>query len=957
MELDVFARGWVNTWGHHFDRFGQSFVTDGAGGQGINYAIPGAAYQTAQGVPRLFPGLNPGSPKYCGLEMVSGSHLPDDWQGNLLTNDFRGHRVCRFVLSEDGAGFAAREQVELIKTSHVAFRPIDIKMGPDGAIYIADWYNPIIQHGEVDFRDPRRDHVHGRIWRVTYKGRPLVKRPNIVDATEAELLEHLKAPEDWTRERARLELKSRGADAVLPELKKWLAAIEPGDAAGDQLRLEGLWVSQSVRSVDPQLLESVLTAADARVRAAGIRVVQEWTPALPNHLELLARGVADEHPRVRMEAVRVLGNLPNPESVALAMQALDSSVDRFLDYALWLTAWELAPHWVPRLQDGDNIFEGNPRHLAFAAQAAGAAGIAKTLVALMTRDGISPTERVEFAKTIAPIGDPGQLRLVLETAVKHAPTAQSRTDLLTALTDSARRRKVSPGNGNAVLSALRELLGVDAEGVVEVDDVSNLTAHEINAMSEAARLVGLWKIAAMADVLAAVALGEDVPPGLRSGAVAGLTSLGPNGGHKWLNALAKSDSPAVRFEAAAGLVQSGAPGAAASAAELLQSATAGQHPGPVVAAFLQRKDGAGQLAAAIRGTKLNEDVAKLAVRVVQSSGRQFPGLVKALTTAGGITTGVKKLSETEMADLVTAVQSSGNIEAGEAVYRRHKLACMKCHAIGGSGGRVGPDLVSIGGSAQIDYLINSLLDPNDKVKEGYQTLVVVTDEGKTYSGIKVRQTDNDLILRDAEDRETAIPLDTIDQQVNGASLMPAGLTEQLTRQELIDLVRFLSALGKVDGLRVGREPVVRKWEALESTPEAAFVLRRTRLSSVAEDNAAWQWRPVYSRVNGQLPLHDLPRLPMRVPFQRNPAQFTVVRFEVVVEAQSEGSIQLKFNSVAGLKVWIDGRPVDLESTPLNLSNGKHVATIAVDTQARGLSPLGVTIDGSTVPDVAEPTSD
>ena len=118
----------------------------------------------------------PGSPKLCGLEIVSGRHLPDDWQGNLIANDFRGHRVCRYIVSEDGAGFSSREQVELIKSNHVAFRPIDVKMGPDGAIYIADWYNPIIQHSEVDFRDPRRDHTHGRIWRVTAKNRPLVPR-------------------------------------------------------------------------------------------------------------------------------------------------------------------------------------------------------------------------------------------------------------------------------------------------------------------------------------------------------------------------------------------------------------------------------------------------------------------------------------------------------------------------------------------------------------------------------------------------------------------------------------------------------------------------------------------------------------------------------------------------------------------------------------------------------------
>ena len=88
---------------------------------------------------------------------------------------------------------------EVIKSNHPAFRPIDVKMGPDGAIYIADWYNPIIQHGEVDFRDPRRDKTHGRIWRVTAKGRPLVEKPKLVDATVPELLEQLKSPEDWTR--------------------------------------------------------------------------------------------------------------------------------------------------------------------------------------------------------------------------------------------------------------------------------------------------------------------------------------------------------------------------------------------------------------------------------------------------------------------------------------------------------------------------------------------------------------------------------------------------------------------------------------------------------------------------------------------------------------------------------------------------------------------------------------
>ncbi|MEL7265557.1 MAG: PVC-type heme-binding CxxCH protein, partial [Planctomycetota bacterium] len=255
-QLNVLCKGFVNPWGHVFDDHGESFVTDGAFFEGINYVFPDAVFVTSPGASRWLAGMNPGSPKHCGLGILSGTHIPESWNGQFITSDFRGHRVCRFdVRAGQGSGYISRQKPEVLTSSDVAFRPIGARMGPDGAIYVADWANPIIQHGEVDFRDPRRDRVSGRIWRISFPERkpdpwPALGRPRdtLTDAEIDQRIDLLSDPAAAVRQFARQSLwpMARADHARLDQRFASKTRTLSGNTNSSQqkrMHLERLWLA------------------------------------------------------------------------------------------------------------------------------------------------------------------------------------------------------------------------------------------------------------------------------------------------------------------------------------------------------------------------------------------------------------------------------------------------------------------------------------------------------------------------------------------------------------------------------------------------------------------------------------------------------------------------------------------------------------------------------------------
>ena len=932
MDLDVFIRGLVNPWGHQVDAWGNSFVTDGAGGEGINYALPGAYFVTAVDAVRLLQGLNPGSPKYCGLDIASGRHLPDSWQGSLITNDFRGNRVCRFVVSDDGAGFASREQSELIKTNYVSFRPIDVLMGPDGAIYIADWYNPIIQHGEVDFRDPRRDHTRGRIWRVTAKGRPLVERPKLVGADVPALLEALKAPEEYTRRQAKRVIKERGAKEVVPALAAWVKALDSADPNFEQNRLEGLWTYQTLNVPEPALLKAALASKDARVRAAAARIAPFWDGRMPeDSVDLLANLPVDENPRVRLEAARSLARKPTEKASTLAFRALDRPMDGFLDYAMWLTARDLAPAWLPAVQAGRLDVLGDARKLTFALQAVGSAGALQPLLALYREGHIPADAEPAVLNLVATLGGPAELGLLLGAVEKaDGATPARHAALLNALVRAARDRKVVPAGDLATIAPL-------------------LASADESVRAAAVAAAGAWKVSALRPKLAELARDAAASAPIRIEAIRGLVAADDPEAAAIVAKLAEPNGDPIGRTLALAVLASHDPAAVADrAAAWLGELDAARlnEAKAVLNSFLDRKEGPAALAKALAAKKLDGDLAKLAVRDIRASGRQAQDLIDALAKAGSIGDTDRAWTPEEKATLLAEL-SKGDPARGEAIFRREDLTCLKCHAVAGAGGQVGPSLESIGASAPADYLLDSLLEPNKAVKENFHATVVATDDGRLVTGIKVRQTDTELVLRDSDDQQVSVPLATIEEQKTAGSIMPAGLVEPLTRGELVDLVSFLSRLGKIGDYAVSQDRILRRWRALAATKEGATAMIRTSPEAVIQAGESLPWKMFYATVGGRILAPEVPVNP------RVGGAPPIALLRTDLEVTTPGAVRVRFDSAADLALWIDGRRVEPDpkapdALTLDLDRGVHALHVGLDPARRpdGFRAVVEDVDGS-----------
>jgi hypothetical protein len=274
--------------------------------------------------------------------ILSSSHFPERNNENFLicnTIGFLG--VLQHQVKYDGADITAVEIEPILVTTDQNFRPTDCEIGGDGALYVSDWSNPLIGHMQHNMRDPNRDHAHGRVFRVTYKGRPLVKPAKMKGQPIEKVCDNFFAKEKSTRYRARLELSGRKPDEISAKVGAYAAALSSAKASKDrneaQALLECLWVFEEQRLPNLELLKKVFKAEEPRVRAAAIRTLGHWAGKVKDWESTLVAGARDSSALVRAEAVKAaveLKGLAAAEVIfEVATRPTDAELNTVLGYA------------------------------------------------------------------------------------------------------------------------------------------------------------------------------------------------------------------------------------------------------------------------------------------------------------------------------------------------------------------------------------------------------------------------------------------------------------------------------------------------------------------------------------------------------------------------------------------------------------------------------------------------
>ncbi len=783
--IEQWTWGQVNPFGLCFDPLGNLYSAD-CHSRPL-YQLLRGAYYPSFGKPHDGLGFGPeminhdhGSTAIAGVVYYAADHFPPEYRDTLFVGNVVTNRLNHDTVKHLGSTPRGIQQPDFLKSSDPWFRPVDIKLGPDGAIYVADFYNRIIGHYEVPLDHPGRDRERGRIWRIVYrgkdgKGQPTAPRSDWTKASLAELIKDLSHPNLTVRTLASNQLTKRNPREVEQAIRK---VLQPSSNVWQ--RVHGMWVLHRLGVLDARTLLALGKDKESAVRVHAQHVLAERADLSREQHQLALAGLTDADPNVQRAAADALGRHPSPANIRplLDLRHCVPEVDTHLMHVVRMAlrdqlrpaeAWKAIPvgDWRPN----------DDRAIADVALGVPSPESAHFLLGFLGRQKPALNAMVTMVHHIARHGDPKTTEQLLPLVRQQAGA--------------------DPGASLAFLRAIER--GTQERGAPLAEPVRTwavelagklLAEKNAGLVQEGITLAGALRMTDKQAPLTTLALAATTPEGQRLAALDALVNIDAGKSLETLARILQETSAPIKLRehSANLLARINRPEAQTRLVEAFQKAPARLQT-VMAMGMASSPEGAEKLLQAVTTGKASARLLQERAVEVRLKERKIANLSKRLAElTRGLPAADQRVQELLTQRRKNYLAMKADPALGQKVFEKQ---CANCHQLGGKGARIGPQLDGIGVRG-LDRLMEDTLDPNRNVDQAFRLTTLNLRSGQVVSGLLLKEEGAILVLADAQGKEVRVPKNTVDEQsTSQLSPMPANFADLIPETEYYHLLAYL----------------------------------------------------------------------------------------------------------------------------------------------------------------------
>ena len=883
-------------------------------------AIRGAVYGELPG--KVSPMLKTGRGAPAGLLIYNDTYFPEPYRGLLYYPDVFRKVIRAYQVEPLGATFEVTQEFELLRSNDPLFRPCQMILGPDGAMYVCDWRTDSGGAGKL-----WGDGKHGRIYRLSWKGtkeqpglplRPLDSWAIIVKQGDGDLVKTLESDNFSDRQKAQQEIVRRG----VKQREALLSLLKDEDNKPTPARIAALGALQSFWNgeVKSAFIDRLRDFSPDVRRLAADGLALNCAKGDNDAHEALVQHVNDDDLAVRRAVYLAMGRIQNPGAGDVIVNGLqfDKRTDAYLTDGLVRALEHTGQDGITKLLAlADSGSDQELARVLDVYPCLRTREAADKLPVLLNKYHLKPEQKVALIRSYA--------YYQLDPPISVEPLVEFLDKLPTAPTKKANQSQL-----NAMKLAALDVLATF--GKVDSDRVKTTLLAMLKTSDPASRQAILQTIAdaklttAVPILLDQLATAEDNTDKLVLIHTLGI--LGEKTAWTPLQTHLKSKDLTIRIEALRALSNIDNRPARKFAESLLADEDLTVQREAVVL-LGQSLEGARVVGKRFAEKKLPRSLLpEVSESLRRFASKEHPDVNDLLlrVVKGGL---LVSLEPAELKRVSAMVQTQGDPVRGRKLYLNNKaVGCITCHRLEGVGGNVGPDLTRVWEALSLEKVMESMLDPSKEIKDGYQSFIATTKNGLTFNGLKVAQTVKELILRDSTGKEVRIPAADLEEVVaSKTSLMPDDVVRHLSFNEFIDLVAFLRDRKSQEELR---GMVLSAWALgpvyfdltkalpVEKNPDPERAI-------ITEEKQRLSWRAVQADMSAK-------GFDLRPVIGREPASAYWLTY---VHSPKEQKVQLQLQSDEKLRLWHNGKNIEpqAETTPLTLSQGWNVLLLRMNNEA------------------------